>query len=123
MLYLATQMLLFLVAASLMGVIIGWWLAKLNKQEEVEPILEDEDIYALKYRLDKCFDDNATLRNNLKQSHNKIDEISREQTVVAQSTDSSFLQEKIDVLMEDLEMRDDTISALEKELERVKVSQ
>ncbi len=121
MLYLATQMIGFLIAASLIGILIGWWLSRLNQPEEIEPILQDEDIYAIKHRLDKCFDDNTSLRTQLKSQQDLMEKVQAEQVLTPKKFDApEHLKETIDALKGDLQIRDDTIIALEKELDRIR---
>ena len=124
MIYLASQMALFLVLAALTGVIIGWWSNSLrNRTTDATQIAEhvdeptEEDIFAIKKRLDKCFDDNAKLRRDLKDNNKHVKILSKKQTDIDGSVSIDHLNDKIVVLMDDLQMRDDTILVLERELE------
>jgi hypothetical protein len=122
MIYLALEMAVFLILAALAGLIIGWWANHLrtssnNKNDDEEFV--EEDIYAIKNRLDNCFDDNAQLRRKLKSSNHKLEKLSKNKNIEGLPSVTG-LNDKIDVLMEDLQIRDDTILALEKELEAVR---
>ncbi len=117
MIYLALQMALYLILAALAGVGIGWWSNQLrNRSHSVEPLIEEEDVFAIKNRLDKCFDDNAKLRRDIK-SNNSQSQKRTQGDASVQNNSSDSLREKIEVLMDDLQLRDDTISVLERELE------
>ena len=128
MIYLVLQMALFLVLAALTGVVIGWWSNQIKNRTTppvaTKPVDEvaEEDIFAIKRRLDKCFDDNAQLRRDLKSSHKRMQKLSKStkggNTLGTDDVISAdHLSDKIAVLMDDLQLRDDTISVLEKELE------
>ncbi|MEE9351176.1 MAG: hypothetical protein V3U78_02855 [Thiotrichaceae bacterium] len=117
MIYLALQMALYLILAALAGVGIGWWSNQLrNRSHSVETSIEEEDVFAIKNRLDTCFDDNAKLRRELKSNKNQLQKHTKDKISVENSASDS-LREKIEVLMDDLQLRDDTISVLERELE------
>lgn len=124
MIYLASQMALFLVLAALTGVIVGWWSNRLRNRatvatQTVEHVDEptEEDVFAIKKRLDKCFDDNAKLRRDLKANNQQVEVLSKKQENIDGSVSVDHLNDKIVVLMDDLQMRDDTILVLERELE------
>lgn len=124
MIYLASQMALFLVLAALTGVIVGWWSNQLRNRATIASRVAEhvdeptsEDIFAIKSRLDKCFDDNAKLRRDLKSSNNKLQKLSNSHGGTDGSASANHLSDKIVVLMDDLQLRDDTILVLEKELE------
>ena len=118
MLYLALQMAFLLVISTLIGVVVGWWINRLKQKPVVEcdDTVRDEDLYALKSRLDKCFDDNAALRRDLKGKEARLDS-SDIGTKSGSEESQVMLNNKVAALMDDLELRDDTITALEKELE------
>ena len=115
MFYLAIHMALFLLAATLTGIGIGWWLNHLKGRNLYDASLEN-DTFSLKHRLDKCFDENALLRRNLKDADKKIRKLGKKPAQAKDGGSDDSLQEKLAVLMDDLQMRDDTIIALEKEL-------
>lgn len=124
MIYLASQMALFLVLAALTGLIVGWWSNQLRNRATIAPRVTEhvdeptsEDIFAIKNRLDKCFDDNAKLRRDLKKTNNQLQKNSNSHEEADGSSSVDHLSDKIVVLMDDLQLRDDTILVLEKELE------
>ena len=123
MFYLIVQMALYLILATLAGVGIGWWINELRgKPQTTEMLIEDDNLIAIKRRLDQCFDDNAKLRRDLKASkQSSRKHFPGNETTGETSTET--LNEKIKVLMDDLQLRDDTLSALERELEKVRNSQ
>lgn len=125
MLYLASQMIVFLVLAALLGIATGWWLNHLRNQpqpvsltakDDLARYETDNDIFTVKRRLDQCFDENARLRRELKSAKERLTQSGNEQA----SADIQELQGKIQVLLDDLQLRDDTIVALEQELERLR---
>jgi len=119
MIYLVSQMALYLILAALAGVGLGWWSNHLRNKPQITEwsVSEDEDNFTLKSRLDKCFDDNAKLRRDLNSGNLQLKKMSKgNHSDNTRSSDS--LVEKIKVLMDDLQLRDDTILVLEKELER-----
>ncbi len=133
MFYLVSQMALFLVLAAIAGVGVGWWLYYLRYQpqfvdgnesaspgsrEQQQDRQREDDIFAIKRRLDQCFDENAKLRRDLKSAQ----KASVHAGNGSDTTTDAALQDKFKVLLEDLQLRDDTILALEKELERMRNS-
>ena len=105
------------------GVILGWWLNKLKTKQAIanaNPTIEatQGEQFALKNQLNKCFEDNSVLRRELKAAKESLEKTKSSKT--ADCPEDSNLQEKINVLMDDLQLRDDTISALTKELEQLK---
>lgn len=116
MVYLLSQMALFLILAALAGMGVGWWSNQLRSRPSVINEPNVDDMFAIKRRLDACFDDNAKLRRNLKSSDSKLLKLSKK-AGANDSASGSRLTDKVSVLMDDLQLRDDTITALEKELE------
>lgn len=120
MLFLILQMAFLLVLALFIGVILGWWLNKLKTKQAIEnanPTIEATQgkQFALKNQLDKCFDEKRALRLELKTA---CDDLKKGNlTKKGDNTiQDNNLQEKINVLMDDLQLRDDTILALRKEI-------
>jgi sulfur carrier protein ThiS len=72
--------------------------------------------------LEQCHRDNATLRRDLKEAEDKLEklQVRMENT---ENTDGDMLEKletaeiRVQALLEDLQMRDDTIAVLENELE------
>jgi uncharacterized protein YneF (UPF0154 family) len=119
MLFLILQMAFLLVIALFIGVILGWWLNKLKTKQAIEnanPTIEATQgkQFALKSQLDKCFDEKRALRLELK---SVCDDLKKGKIVETDTTIKDCnLQEKVNVLMDDLQLRDDTILALRKEI-------
>ncbi|MCK5727316.1 MAG: hypothetical protein KAH22_10875 [Thiotrichaceae bacterium] len=119
MLYLASQMVLFLSIAVFLGLFVGWWFSRVRASNKTSPneIVSDVDLVAIKHRLDNCFDENVVLRRDLKVSQDKLirfdvdDDLSQQDSKVE-------LNEKIKVLLDDLQVRDDTILVLEQTIEQ-----
>ena len=133
MLYLAMQMAFLLLVSALIGVAIGWWAKRVSQVPAIdthdESVVElddramDDDIYALKNRLDKCFDENASLHRDMKAKETQLRRLkARSEPVEGVSSDASSeaLRDKVIALMDDLQLRDDTILALEKEIGAMK---
>ena len=122
MFFLVLQMAFLLVIALLIGVILGWWLNKLKTRQliaDANPTIDatQGQQFALKNQLNKCFEDNAVLRRELKAARENAEK-AKISTTNNQYDDN--LQEKFNVLLDDLQLRDDTISALTKELQQYK---
>ncbi len=133
MLYLAMQMAFLLLVSALIGITIGWWAKRVSHapafdaREESIVGLDDtemnDDIYALKNRLDKCFDENASLHRDVKAKETQLRRLNaRSEPLEGVSSDASseVLRDKVIALMDDLQLRDDTILALEKEIGAMK---
>ncbi len=122
MFFLVLQMAFLLVIALLIGVILGWWLNKLKTRQliaDANPTIDatQGQQFALKNQLNKCFEDNAVLRRELKAARENAEKAK------ISTTNNQYdenLQEKFNVLLDDLQLRDDTISALTKELQQYK---
>jgi septal ring factor EnvC (AmiA/AmiB activator) len=123
MLYLITQIVLILVAAVLAGLGIGWWSrGKLPCISFSASKTLPDDPFDSRFRLEQCHRDNATLRRDLKEAEDKLEklQVRMENT---ENTDGDMLEKletaeiRVQALLEDLQMRDDTIAVLENELE------
>ncbi|HIQ14466.1 MAG TPA: hypothetical protein EYH38_02695 [Leucothrix sp.] len=123
MLYLVSQMILFLIIAVLFGLFVGWLFFRVfsNNQAFYNEAVSDEDIAAIKHRLDTCFDENVVLRRDLKSSQDKLSKLNTDSKSPSQNSISE-LKEKVKVLLEDLQLRDDTILVLEQTIEKQKAS-
>jgi len=133
MLYLAIQMAFLLLVSALIGVAIGWW-AKRVSQPSIDTLEDsiveldktetemDDDVYALKNRLDKCFDENASLHRDVKTKETQLRRLNTRSESEGMPSDASSeaLRDKVTALMDDLQLRDDTILALEKEIGAMK---
>lgn len=117
MIYLITQIALYLLLAVLFGVLIGWKFFA-GKQAPVE-LDESEALIASKRRLDQCHRENAKLRRSAKRQKDELEKITKQMEVTDGSELASELEAanaQIQALMEDVQMRDDMIAALEKKI-------
>jgi len=126
MLFLILQMAALLTIALSIGVILGWWLNKLKTKQAIEnanPTIDatQGEQFALKSQLNKCFDDRTALRLELKSVRESLSKRTTTKTEGTTAKDDN-LQEKFNVLMEDLQLRDDTILSLRKVIERLKTN-
>ena len=132
MLYLAIQMAFLLLVSALIGVAIGWWAKRVSQPSidtpedsivELDNTEMDDDVYALKNRLDKCFDENASLHRDVKTKETQLKRLNaRSESIEGIPSDASSeaLRDQVTALMDDLQLRDDTILTLEKEIGAMK---
>ena len=120
MLYLIVQIAFFLLIAVAAGLSIGWWIrsAMVNHLPNQDVL---DDPFDARFRLEQCHRDNAALRRDLKEAGERADKLqSRLDHIENLDTDSLEQQEayeiRIQALLEDLQLRDDTIAGLEHEL-------
>lgn len=122
MFYLAIQIALLLTLAVLTGLAVGWWL---RQKVSTPPTLgreNEENPFDARFRLEQCHRDNATLRRELKEAEERAEKLTIRLENSSQQ-DSDVLEKletyeiRVQALMEDLQMRDDTIAVLEHELE------
>ena len=77
-----------LLISSLIGVAIGWWAKRVSQgtvmgrlEESVADNMEiNDDVYTLKNRLDKCFDENASLRRDVKAKETQLNRLKARST-------------------------------------------
>ncbi len=125
MFYLITQIVFILAIAIILGVGVGWWVhGKTQKTGAALPVPEFEDPFDARFRLEQCHRDNAALRRELKEAGERADKL---QTRLSKSkVDNDMLERveayetRIQALLEDLQMRDDTIAILERELQTMR---
>jgi chromosome segregation ATPase len=126
MFYLTAQIAFLLTIASLIGLAVGWWVR--NKITQLRPTLSTdaaENPFDARFRLEQCHRDNATLRRDLKETEERAEKL---QTRIDNGTqqDGDMLERlemyeiRVQALMDDLQMRDDTIAVLENELEQLR---
>jgi uncharacterized protein YoxC len=123
MLFLILEMAFLLIIALAIGVILGWWLNKLKTKQAIAnatPTIEatQGEQLALKSKLNKCFDEKVALNLELKAAREALRK--RKTNQIDNVEHDSSLQEKFNVLMDDLQIRDDTISSLCKEIKELK---
>ena len=125
MFYLILQIAFILAVATLAGLGVGWWLR--GKTGEVTSALRDtpEDPFDARFRLEQCHRDNSTLRRDLKEAEELAEKL-QHRLENTSSSDADVLERleayeiRVQALMEDLQMRDDTIAVLERELEEAR---
>jgi len=116
MIYLIAQVALFLLLAVVLGVLLGRWFWGRQGQEPVE-FDETREMIEGKRRLDQCHNENVKLRRELKQSKDNLDRIDQHASMGDDGHLASQLEAanaQIQALMDDVQVRDDMISALEK---------
>lgn len=126
MFYLTIQIAFLLTIASFIGLAIGWFLCNKTVQSRRTLIPEtSENPFDARFRLEQCHRDNATLRRDLKEAQELTEKL---QTRIENSSqqDGDVLERletyeiRVQALMEDLQMRDDTLAVLEHELEQIR---
>jgi uncharacterized protein YoxC len=123
MLFLILEMTVLLIIALSIGVVLGGWLNKLKTKQAIAnatPTVEatQGEQFALKNQLNKCFEEKITLNLKLKSALEAANKGKTSQT--DNKKQGVHLQEKFNVLMDDLQVRDDTISSLCKEIKQLK---
>ena len=123
MLFLILQMAFLLIIALSIGVLLGWWLNKLKTKQAIAnatPTIEatQGEQFALKNQLNKCFEEKIALNLELKSAREALNKGESNQT--DDKKQDVNLKEKFNVLMDDLQIRDDTISCLCKEIKLLK---
>ncbi|MGV6810587.1 MAG: hypothetical protein ACWA5U_12015 [bacterium] len=120
MIYLVAQISLFILIATLLGALLGWWFRG-RKQGEIRSSFDEHSLED-KRRLEQCRREAAALRREAKAQQEMIDRFSRHKGSATRSHDDSHLrtqlenaQAQIMVLMEEVQLRDDTIIALQKD--------
>lgn len=117
MVYLITQISLFIFIAAGLGVILGWWFW--GKKTPTSTSLDEESIEA-KRKLEQCRRESAALRREAKAQQETIDRFSRQKVEINDESVSAQLesaQARINALLDEVQLRDDTIHALKKEIQ------
>ncbi len=125
MFFLILQMAFLLIIALFIGVILGWWLNKLKIKQSIadaNPTIDatQGEQLALKSQLNKCLDENSMLRRDLKMAKDNLIKGKTNDEGSNNQAENNNLAEKFNVLMDDLQIRDDTISSLCKEIKQLK---
>ena len=121
MLYLIGQIFFVVLLAVGAGLLTGWWFRGLVTEVRHETVRDElgNDPFGARSRLEQCHRDNATLRRDLKQSQDELEHLKR---IGKLAVDEDIMERlgateaRMDALLQDLQQRDDTIAALEKEL-------
>lgn len=127
MFYLALQIAFLLTIAVATGLGMGWWLRSKMAQSPApgKELPGENNPFDARLRLEQCHRDNATLRRELKEAEERAEKFNLRMENISQH-DSDVLERletyeiRVQALMEDLQMRDDTIAVLEQELEETR---
>ena len=126
MLYLMGQILLVVIFATLVGLALGWWSRGLVSEMDdglSQGVVDDVDPFGARSRLEQCHRDNAELRRELKETQEQLNSYRLADDFGDQDHVRERLQEaesRVSALMDDLQLRDDTIAVLEGELEKLR---
>lgn len=128
MFYLASQMALLLLIAVIMGLLLGWW----SRRSVADMVSDGEDeqgsrFFEARSRLEQCHRDNATLRREIQEANEQIKQLSARLTNASGDENDMMMrleaaEARSEALTEDLQLRDDTIAVLERELEQLRTS-
>lgn len=128
MFYLITQIAVIVAIAVVAGLMIGWW-TRGKLPGGASGILSvktlQNDPFDARFRLEQCHRDNSALRRELKEAESKVEKF-QARIDNADNSDSDMLERletaeiRSHALLEDLQLRDDTIAALERELESLR---
>lgn len=127
MFYLTLQIAFLLAVAVVIGLAMGWWV----RGKVLQPSLPGNDLgenpFDARFRLEQCHRDNAALRRDLKETEERAEKLNA-RLEHGSKQDSDVLERletyeiRVQALMEDLQMRDDTIAVLEQELEEFRIN-
>ena len=125
MVFLVLQMAVLLIIALSIGVILGWWLNKLKVKQSIadaNPTIDatQGEQLALKSQLNKCLDESAMLRRDLKMAKENLSKLKNNKEANEDQAENNNLAEKFNVLLDDLQIRDDMISSLCEEIKQLK---
>lgn len=116
MAYLVAEIALFLLIAVVLGVLVGWLVGK--QKEQTAPSYDDDiEVLEGKRRLDRCHREKAVLRRERKQYKEDFEKLNKQASMgdndnLIATLDAANAQ--IQALMDDVQIRDDMITALEK---------
>lgn len=117
MVYLITQITLFIFIAAALGVILGWWFWG---KKAITGIPLDEESIETKRKLEQCRRESAALRREAKAQQETIDRFSRQKVELNDESIAAQLesaQARIQALLDEVQLRDDTIHALQKQIQ------
>ncbi|OQX13097.1 MAG: hypothetical protein BWK73_13115 [Thiothrix lacustris] len=126
MFYLTIQIALLLTLAVVSGLAIGWWAGNKTTQSRTLAQETADDPFDARFRLEQCHRDNAALRRDLKEAEERAEKLMARMENSTQPDDDVLerletYEIRVQALLEDLQMRDDTIAVLENELEQARV--
>lgn len=127
MIYLMSQIAFILALAAVAGVGVGWWVrGRVGDRGNVSGIKElPDNPFDARFRLEQCHRDNSALRRELKEMEALAEKLQSRMETTKQADDDIMerleaSEIRVQALLEDLQMRDDTIEVLEKELEALR---
>ncbi len=125
MFYLTIQIALLLALAVVSGLAIGWWAGNKTAQSHTLAPETAADPFDARFRLEQCHRENATLRRDLKEAEERAEKLTARLENSTQPDDDVLerletYEIRVQALLEDLQMRDDTIAVLENELEQMR---
>ncbi|UOG92734.1 MAG: hypothetical protein L3K52_03150 [Candidatus Thiothrix sulfatifontis] len=125
MFYLTIQIALLLALAVVSGLAIGWWAGNKTAQSHTLAPETVDDPFDARFRLEQCHRENATLRRDLKEAEERAEKLTARLENSTQPDDDVLerletYEIRVQALLEDLQMRDDTIAVLENELEQMR---
>jgi len=125
MFYLTIQIALLLALAVVIGLAIGWWAGNKTAQSHTLAPETAADPFDARFRLEQCHRENATLRRDLKEAEERAEKLTARLENSTQPDDDVLerletYEIRVQALLEDLQMRDDTIAVLENELEQMR---
>lgn len=127
MIYLMSQIAFILALAAVAGVGVGWWVrGRVGDGGNVSGIKElPDNPFDARFRLEQCHRDNSALRRELKEMEARAEKLQSRMDTTEQADDDIMerleaSEIRVQALLEDLQMRDDTIEVLEKELEALR---
>jgi len=124
-LYLIGQILVIVLVATFAGLGLGWWsrglMADLRPQAPQNE--EESDPFGARSRLEQCHRDNAALRRDLRETQDQLEQVQKTKELTREGDMVGRLQTaevRVQALLDDLQVRDDTIAVLEKELDALR---
>ncbi|MFZ1570245.1 MAG: hypothetical protein WAT29_15625 [Thiolinea sp.] len=125
MLYLIGQILVIVLVATFAGLGLGWWsrglMADLRPQATESE--SETDPFGARSRLEQCHRDNAALRRDLRETEEQLEQMQKAKELTREGDMVGRLQAaevRTQALLDDLQVRDDTIAVLEKELDALR---
>ena len=125
MLYLIGQILVIVLVATFAGLGLGWWsrglMADLRPQATESE--SETDPFGARSRLEQCHRDNAALRRDLRETAEQLEQMQKAKELTREGDMVGRLQAaevRAQALLDDLQVRDDTIAVLEKELDALR---
>lgn len=125
MLYLIGQILVIVLVATFAGLGLGWWSRGLmaDLRPQANNTQEETDPFGARSRLEQCHRDNAALRRDLRETEEQLEQLRKAKELTREGDMVGRLQAaegRVQALLDDLQVRDDTIAVLEKELDALR---